>query len=292
MRKLITIILCSVTLFAALSGCRNIDADVLNEADYLFAGVDAQQNGLDSSSMGVLETRLIDYDAAFAAFAPETVMMNIGGYNVTWGEYFFYLRGNINLLESSYLGFSNWTEIIYDDMTLSDIILLYSTDNAHMYKAFEYGSMISGVSLSEEDKVFLLEEYEQMAMFYGGEDVFLRYMWEEDGCYSREQLEYFMGVGQLANLVFSELYGEVGEKVSDEECAEFTQYEELLMAKHILLREPEDSEGVALNTAEELLWLLITYNGDDFDAYFDELMLEYSADQGAFAQYPHGYLFQ
>ena len=80
--------------------------------------------------------------------------------------------------------------------------------------------------------------------------------------------------------------------VSDEECAEFAEDAEFLMAKHILLRYSEDGSDTALYDIEELLWQIITYNGSDFDAFFDELMLEYSDDQGGLMQYPHGYLFQ
>ena len=41
-----------------------------------------------------------------------------------------------------------------------------------------------------------------------------------------------------------------------------------------------------------LLNLLNNYNGDDFDAFFDELMFEHSADPGGLSSFPGGYLFR
>ena len=46
----------------------------------------------------------------------------------------------------------------------------------------------------------------------------------------------------------------------------------------------------AYQEAQDILNKLANYSGDDFEAYFDELMAEYNEDEGA-AVFPDGYLF-
>ena len=293
MKKNISVIICAVMLAFAVTGCKNVDADTLQDAETLFQEDIEQQNNAQSSLHGDADQHSqIDYDAAFAVFAPETAMIIIGDYTVTWAELFFYLRGNINQMISGFMDVDDWTQQLYYDMSFADIILLYSLDNARMYKAFEYGARASGVSLQSEDYEAMNDEFVQMSAYYGGEEEFLKYMWEEDGCHNRELLDYLLGISYLADRTFKELYGESGEKISDEICNEAISSAEFLMAKHILLSETGEGEKTALELANELLNELNEYEGDNFDACFNDMMNEHSSDNGGLISYPSGYLFQ
>ena len=234
----------------------------------------------------------IDYDAAFRAFAPDTVMIVAGDYTVTWDELFFHIRTNINGMLQTFGEIHDWTEIIYNGMTFAETVLDFAVDNALLYKAVEYGVDVTGAALSAEDLEYIREDFENALMQYGSEEAFMRAVWEMDGISSRELFDYLVSIGNLANATLRELYGEYGELLSDEDAAAFTMFDGYLMAKHILRLRPEEGEDTAITESEEILDLLDNYEGDDFESYFDELMQERTDDGDGLALFPNGYLFQ
>ena len=311
MKRIIAMLLCIVALTGILSGCNSQDSTSTPNANTETNGdsdTGFEQTGeetatdlpesTDSSSEDSTQdedTSLsIDFEAAFAQFEPDAVMLRVGDLDVTWGEMFFYLRGNINDMLSSMGGAFDWSETLFEDYTYADFVLMSAIENAQVYKTIEYGANLSGVQLSADDIEMLQTEFEQTAVYYGGEDELLRLLWEESGCHDRELLDYFLCIGFLESLLFSELYGVGGANLSDEQAAELTESGGYLMAKHILVSKPEDGESsddTALSAAEDLLVRLNSFAGDDFAAFFDELMFTYSEDPGV-VSYPQGYLFQ
>lgn len=236
----------------------------------------------------------IDFDGAFAALAPDTVMLYAGDMTVTWAELFMFLYGNINEIIYSAGSPLPWNEVLYADVTFEDALLDYSIENALFYKTIEYGVGVAGVTLSEDDKARMQQDYEDALEMYGGEEEFLKLLWEKNGCNSREHFEYLVSMGILANRLFTETYGDMGELLSDEDLDEYTKNDGYMKAKHILRMKTEeggdDGGNDALAETEEILSLLEAYDGDDFDAFFDELMLEYTEDDLSY--FPNGYLFQ
>jgi hypothetical protein len=189
-----------------------------------------------------------------------------------------------------------------------DLILEYAVESALMYKAVEYGAAEAGVALGWEDFAAMQAEFDDTAEYVGGEEEFMRLLWVDDGVASRELYDYLVGVGRLVRLVFAEKYGEEGEKLSQQELDDYTALDGYLMAKHILRLKPDHEEhdlnvpegeecplcaadtAIALGESEAILEQLEGYEGDDFDKFFDELMIEWSEDGGV-AVYPDGYLF-
>ena len=302
MKKIIATMLCAAMLTLVLAGCSGDEEDLFNYFDdRLQSEEPAAPQGAedDEASEGVgdaleeLMNTESEFDAVFAAFAPDTVMMHIDDFTVTWGELFFYMNGHINGLRSNIEGAIDWSEVQYDDVSYADLVLTYALDNALMYKSFEYGAKLRGISLTDEHRAMVQSDFEQMAAMYGGEEILLQLLWLENGCYSKELLDYFLETGFLANLLFAELYGEAGQNVTDEDAMEFIGNEEFLMAMHILRMKPEEGEeDTALAEAEEILRQLNEYDGDDFKAFFTDLMFEHSEDEGGLVQFPGGYLFQ
>jgi len=234
----------------------------------------------------------IDYDAAFAAFAPDTAMILVSGFTVTWAELFFHMRGNINNLIQMYGDLPEWSELMYNGMTCAEAVIKYSVDNTLMYKAVEYGAGLVGAVLSAEDLETLIDSFNDAAAQYSGEEEFLRLLWEEDGLYGRDLYDYLVGVSYLASTLYSEMFGEYGELMSDEDAEEVTASEGYLMAKHILRLKTEDGDETPLRVAEDLIVQLDSYDGDDFEAFFDILMHNYSEDDDGLIAFPNGYLFQ
>ena len=295
-RRFLAIFLSGVLVAAALAGCSEEADEALPEdaqaALDSFLQSDQPPGGEWDWDGEDHHTHIIDYEAAFAAFAPDTVMISAGDFTVTWDELFFHLCSNIYGLQQNIGEIHNWSDPLYTDMTLAEAVLSFSIDNALLYKAVEYGAGLSGASLSADDLAMVQEEFVNGAEQLGGEDEYLRLLWENEGISSRELFDYLVKTSILAGNVFASLYGEGGVLLSDEDAAEYVLPDGYLMAKHILRLKPEEGEDTSLSEAEEILGLLDSYSGDDFETFFDALMWENSDDVDALSVFPNGYLFQ
>ncbi|MCL2165301.1 MAG: peptidylprolyl isomerase [Oscillospiraceae bacterium] len=234
------------------------------------------------------------YEVAFASFPPDTVMLRAGGYDVTWAEIFVYMHSIVGTL-SEYYGEEpvNWSAPWDDEFSCAEWVLHYAKLEALYMKAIEYGARLYGVALSEEDWAAIREENQNLAIEWGGEEAFLKRIWEEKGFKSLDLYEYMKSFNRLSELLLNEIYGEELELVSDEDVAEFIANDGFIMAKHIYLIKPDygGSED-ALEKIEGILAELEAYSGEGFDAYFDELMNTYSEDYEGLTNLPFGYLFQ
>ena len=293
LRRIIVIILCAVMLIAALTGCsKDTEEDAAPPPMDETTPPPEPETSPPESADDEPSANGIDYDAAFLAFPPDTVMIKAGDYTVKWAELFFNIHSNIDSILQSFGEISDWSEVVYNGMTYAELALNYAGDNALMYKALEYGAKLVGATLSADVVDSMKKDYDDTVEQYGSEEDFLQMIWDTDGISSRELFDYLVSTSYLAKAVFAELYGESGELVSDEDAAVFTANDGYLMAKHILRLRPEEGEDTALTEIEKVMDLLDNYEGDDFEAYFDELMQEYTDDGDGLAMFPNGYLFQ
>ena len=275
-KKIIAIAACAVLLFA-IAGCGGNanDQDVGNPD-----GHDHRHN-----------EHNIDYDAAFAAFEPDTVMISASGIEVSWAELFMYIYGSINMVFSQMGAIPEWDEENQSGLTFGELLVTNAVEEILHERTIGYGARLLGVTLSEEHDETVREYFDSLAEMYGGEETFLELLWEADGCCSRELFEEIVKISILMNVVAVELYGENGEKISDDEFAEFAENGGYIMAKHILLRHSDEDGDAKRDEAEEILSQLRDYSDEDFEAFFDELMFEHSEDTGL-EENPYGYLFQ
>ena len=282
MKRKIIILLCAALLAASLAGCKDskTDTDTITPSSYL----NTSEESTGSSGF--------DYESAFSTFAPETVMIRADGYTVAWDELFFHIFENSFTLEYNLGDSLVWSEISHDGLTYADTVKIDSAQQSLTYKAVEYGANLSGMSLSAEDLDYMKESFVQSAAEFGGEETYLQFLWEANGCYSRELYDYLTETSVLANQIFQSLYGENGELLSDDDVSIFAAEEGFLMAKHIVLLAPDGDDETVRNEIEGILKQLDEYNGDDFDTLFDELMDARSDDQEGLVSYPNGYLFQ
>ena len=288
--KILAIIISAAMLLSVLAACEEsaegykqppeIEPTSITDAAYLEpdAGEYEYQQSYD-----------IDFGSSFAAFAPDTVMMTVGGYAVTWAELFAFMNNNINSI-IQYWDVHDWSDTVYEDVSFADLVLQYSCETAITYKAIEYGANLTGVTMSADDIEMMQFEYESTVEMVGGEEEVLKLLWEMDGISSRELFDYLRSIGFLASAITEELYGPNGERLADEDIAAHILLDGYLMAKHIL-RMKTDNDN-ALSEAEEILSKLNSYSGDDIESYFDELMWELSDDSDALWMFPNGYLFQ
>ena len=285
-KAIIAAVLVASLLVAFAVGCKPKD-DGDNETATFENGSDGNNSQFGNAGGNVFG---IDFDAAFAAFSPETVMFTAGGYEVTWEQFFFYLYGNIINMEPSTARSFVWSDSAGGGLTQAQSVLQAAISDALQYKAAEYGAALRGVAATESDYLGMEAEYEFMVESVGSEEEFLKQMWEISGCASREMLIYILEINYLGSIIFDDLYGFYGVKVSDEDVEEFAAANGFMMAKHIVLTKPASEEDVARREIEGLLDQLDNYSGDDFDSFFTTLMREHSEDNAP--AFPDGYLFQ
>jgi len=246
-----------------------------------------------SPSASPAPVQVIDYDAAFATFPPDTPMITLGDYTVTWAELFFSIRGNIDGLKQAYGTIPAWSDELYSGMTCADAVLNFSVNNAKMYKAVEYGATQSGITLTSDDLATLKADFDNAAAQNGGDDAFLKLLWDQNSCYNRDLFDYLIRTSYLADLLFKQQFGENGASVSDEDAASFTANDGYLMAKHILRKKQDGvDDSVPLGEMQAIKDQLDNYGGNDLEGYFDELMQANTEDTDGLSEFPDGYLFQ
>ena len=92
----------------------------------------------------------IDYDAAYAKYAPDDVVFTVDGTPVTWERYYCWLYSSMNQL-ASYYGITDWSMELEEGYTVEDYIKEYAQGMTcqHVVIANKAGEL--GISLSEED---------------------------------------------------------------------------------------------------------------------------------------------
>ena len=267
----------------------NADADAASDADAdsdNSSGSGSVDSDDGSGGYGV------DFDAAFSTFAPDTVMIRAGEYIITWEEFFVQLFGHISSVLEAYGGMlPDWSEQLENGQTYAEAIMEYALEYAMMYKAIEYGAERNGVGLDQDDLEFIQTDFDSGVELFGGLEELGKYLWEEYGYYSIELYKYFLNTGYLGNKLFDTLYI-ADDALQDEDIAEYIAMDGFMMAKHILRLKPEEGEDTAITEMEAILDQLNSYDGADFESFFDELMKANSEDDGGLTYFPDGYLFQ
>jgi len=286
-RRLLVIILCAATLFAFFTGCGNSE-----DSDAEPSPGDVAQEDADPAQDPHIHASGIDFDAAYAFFAPDTVMINAGGISMTWAELFIFLFRTVASLDQLFESGTGWSDILADNKTLAEITLEHSTEEALSFITFEYGAKVSGVTLSADDIEILANDVESFIDMFDSRDEFAASLRENGGFYDIETFENLLRVEYLVSLVLENLYGDDGASFPDEDVARFAEREEFLMAKHILRTKTEDGDDTPLKEIEDIMKQLNDHTGDDFEALFDALMHEHSEDTGGLMSFPQGYLFQ
>ena len=292
MKKLIVLILCAFILMIALVACTNTTDDLIIdpiEED----PVDSELNDTPDETIDTAPFVPIFrvYDEAFATYSPDTVMIrNEGLIDVTWAELFSYMRPAVGAL-SEFFGDEpvDWYAQWDDELSCAEWVLQYAKDQALFNQAVEFGANLFGITLSEYDLTLIREENIELAMQWGSVEAFLEMLWEHYGIYSHELFDHLNSFIRLSELLIMEIHSEI----TDEEIADLTANDGYIMIKHIYLNKHEyGGFQDASQLIEDILERVKTYNGEDFETFFDELIKMYSDDIQANELLSHGYLFR
>ena len=252
----------------------------------------------------------LDYEALYALYEPEEIVMTIGEREITWGEYFYYLyryATNVEQFFDNYAMYGMnlaWGDTLEEDgtETYADYVIETAESTALSISAMGAFADSIGTVLSEENRAAIAEKEQADYTAACGEnatredfEAFLKTIYMPTAVY-----DYMNEVSVLFQQGFLELYGETGEKLSDEETLAWMEKSGYMSSNHILFMTIDMTTGEALDEetkAEKLAQaqavadeLKAIGDRDALLARFAELKQELDEDTGKTA-YPDGYVF-
>lgn len=236
----------------------------------------------------------LDYDAAYAAHAPEDVLFTVDGRGVTWSEYFYTLSYVLNMLEY-YGGISDWDavcEIVGTGQTYREFVTDYTLAMCMQNAVINNRAEELGVNLTAEEIDAVWQE--NIAVSGYTEESFLEAI--ESQKLTKDVYLYITNTATLFDRLFVAEFGVNGADCTEDTVLSYAEEHDYIMAKHILLSNKddagealsEDDVAAKLARAEEILAEINA--SADKAAKFDQLMIANSEDPG-FTYYPAGYIF-
>jgi hypothetical protein len=242
---------------------------------------------------GYTNTTGRDNEAGRAVYDGSEVVMTVNGEDVTWDEFFDMTCYAIADYEGTYGPIKDFSAGTGTG-TMSDVIKDDASYYINLFAAAEENAEKMNISYPDDIDDQIAETWANDIEQHGTEEDLIAFVNDYYG--SRANYEYILKTNILHNLIFTELYGEGAEDITDQQIEE--NADDYIQAKQILV-ETVDENGDPLDDiskiakmarAQEVLTKLNSYTGDDLEGYFDQLMEEYNDDDGS-QYYPAGYLF-
>lgn len=230
-----------------------------------------------------------------SSFTENTLILEVDEYPVYWPEFKYWLKVIADYYKeaSSLESITDWT-VEENGVTLEEFFLSTAVDYAGRHRALEKHAEEMGIEVPQAALDDIAATRAENIEIYGSEVEYRRIvnqMYVSDKVYT-----YLVEMGYLSSEVFSELYGDGGEKCSDEDVAAYAAEKGLMCARYVFLS--NTGTGTAeLTEAEkaanrELLEDLARQleASDDPEALFASFVQEHNTD-GQALTYPDGVLF-
>lgn len=248
-----------------------------------------------AEELEALETARFDFDNAYAAHSPETVVLTVGETPVNWTKYEGALAQLVYEL-NTYYGISDLSEELEEGVSIADWALDWTEDYMAQLAMLHSKAAEQELSLTEEDLAGIDADIQEQAEAYfdGDVDALFAEMHVPEELY-RYQAEAALFYDKL----FVSTFGEMGEKLSEADAVAYVADQGYLNAKHILWLFTDD-EGAELSDedkdarraeAAQVLEMLREAKEEQREELFDSLMAQYSQDPGL-ESFPDGYYFQ
>ena len=287
MKKFAICAMCALLLISSLAACGTPTAEPSPSASPV-ASPEATPTSTPVS---------YDWNAMYAAYTPETVVMTVNGEDVSWGEFFYWMYNDY--LQYFY-GYS-FDTMVDSSMNVGQYLAANAMAYCAQYHVIDQQAKANNVVLTADDQAVLDEQLKSDIESLGGEEGTEEAMYEQLATLfvTPELYEYINRMSVTYPRMFITLYGENGANVTDEETLAFADEFGFMTAKHILFVTVDD-EGNALSDeekaakrseAESVLSELRAVPEADREALFDEMMQQYSEDPGL-ERYPEGYCFE
>lgn len=262
------------------------------------------------------ETASLDFEAAYAAYAPDTVVFYVEGTGVTWQELFYQIAFNaayLSSLEGKAITDWNDTCSFYLDaqgnpVTYGSVVMQNATSTLIQYHIMDNHFREEGLVLGKDalDAVDLIRQTTIDESFGGDEAAFLAYL---ESLYCTEEIwNWYNQVDAMYSYEgFNHFYGNMGSLISDEDVMDYAAgdedgaWTEYVQVKLICLyeeteeveeaAETEETSGEASAeaseepgeeaaeetvTGEDILVQILT--AEDKEAVFDELYALYNEE--------------
>ena len=297
-KKIAAALLGAALLLTLLAGCNTQTVSPLVGAS---PDESAETTSSETTQDSAESVASLNISGAYASLDPDTVMLTVEGNDITWEELFCYINLNITQILSQIGSITDWSAYLYDEVTYEDYVLDAAVDYILQNAAINYGAAELEITLTDEDEQEIQDTWALQIESAGSEEDLIANL-EAQYC-TKEILMGIIRFNVISDTCLTQLYGENGSNLTDDEVAEYIAEDGYLMAKHILMLTTttddsgnetamtDEEKAQVLETMEGILEDLNNYEGDDFGAYFDELMNTYTADPGVI-NYPDGYLFQ
>ena len=304
--RLFAVLTAIALMVLVAAGCEKVPIPDTSSTPPVSEGPEETQESPENSEAPVdpeAPVAYFDYEKGYAAFAPDTVLFTAGGIDVTWDDFYYLLGNNVSAASQSLDLSGGWDVPFQGDVPIGKYIIEQATLGMLEEKAILGMAKSMDVSISEEDETAIAQGVESLITENGSEEAVIQLLADNFFMGGIEQYKNYMRTRYILYACFDSMYGENAENLSDEELAEYTKDDGYLMTKHILTMKvsrdesgalvdlPEEERAAAEKKINDILNQLDSFEGADFDTYFNTLMNENSEDTGL-AGYPDGYLFQ
>ncbi len=282
MKKVIALVLALVLCLTMFTGCKDSSGD---------------DSSVDTPVQG------IDYAAAFAKHDPNTVVMTINGEEITWSEFYYTLSYAVSQLQY-YLGEMEWDQECVEGTGVSfgEYAMQLTMDSLRQFHSISTKAEEMDIVLTDGDMATITATENAFKLQSCGEgasdEEFAKHLLEN--YYMTEEVyQYINRNAILYEKLFVETVGQNGEKLTDEDIAEYVKTTPYVTAKHILIKTrdseyndlPQEQIDAAKKQAADILSQLVVINDPvKLEAKFDELMGQYNQDEGTML-FTQGYTF-
>lgn len=205
------------------------------------------------------EVRAIDFDTLYKSRDPKEVVGQINGKDILWEEYFYNLFSQASQMEQYFAnaamyGMAQDWESPADEtgtVTYADMAVSAAESNLLQFGAIKGFAEENNVVLGDEQLKSMEEQRKKdMAMFVGedgSEEDFNEYL--STIYLSPEMYNDMNRINHLFQQSFIQVYGEKGEKLSDQKALDFLNDNQYIFANHILFSTVDNETGEELDEA-------------------------------------------
>ena len=314
MKKFVSILIIICLVFGAAITYTGCGANDAAESETSPEPSAEPSESVDDTETETASVPQLDFEALYASHDADEVVMTMDGEDVTWEEYFYWLyysgvqvNNYINQMAANMSAYGmnvTWDDAADDSgISFKDYVVQLAEDNIRQIHSIKKFSAENDVTLTEDNLKAIEEQRKTDMVNLCGEEVsdeeFAEFL--KSTYYLPIKVYDDMNeINYLYQNCFAKLYGENGEKLSDEKAEAYLKDSGYMNAAHILFMTVDPSTGEALDDetiaekkaladkfAAELAGITDT---EKLQERFAEIKDEYCEDTGKEA-YPDGYIF-
>lgn len=314
MKKFVSILIIICLVFGAAITYTGCGANDAAESETSPEPSAEPSESVDDTETETASVPQLDFEALYASHDGDEVVMTMDGEDVTWEEYFYWLyysgvqvNNYINQMAANMSAYGmnvTWDDAADDTgISFKDYVVQLAEDNIRQIHSIKKFSAENDVTLTEDNLKAIEEQRKTDMVNLCGEEVsdeeFAEFL--KSTYYLPIKVYDDMNeINYLYQNCFAKLYGEDGEKLSDDKAEAYLKDSGYMNAAHILFMTVDPSTGEALDDetiaekkaladkfAAELAGITDT---EKLQERFAEIKDEYCEDTGKEA-YPDGYIF-